>query len=474
MCEAWCQRLLDTRSHRKSTVAIYDDAMALARLEWANAHLDEARYRVVLITGDSSIYRAGLKYLPQHRSDDKYTFSDLYLRHPRAYLAETGVLSPDKRAKADTTGVETEFLDWLDTFLAKLEPGIHKYRKDLDAVVKMPPANLVKLIAPTLLRKHPNIVVDLTGRWAQYTRHLVFAHESLQSADAAEDKFGRTLRWDFQKLLRRLSDLLTDRVRETWDAFFKAATEASYGLIFYQSRSMRSRNVPALLFNDFRQANDFMQTMLSSRANTHRGAYDHKAIANLRDADRSGYTYYVAHALLFAAEGRWRVADILAERALDIAKTSPRKEISGREAAYLRAVALRHSARHVSDLSMVESLLDRADECFKRERYTWPKLKGGEVRFEAERLALWLTYHLFGYFLNESVPRGIRPVGEVQEQIELLLKRIKSLLNGGNSEDRFVIRSVERNLLTNLFMTGLLRHRKESKVISGVQPAPVV
>ena len=57
-------------------------------------------------------------------------------------------------------------------------------------------------------------------------------------------------------------------------------------------------------------------------------------------AEQSGYIYYLGYAVFFCLEQNWLVASILARRALDIAVNKKPLNVTGREAAYLEAVAL--------------------------------------------------------------------------------------------------------------------------------------
>lgn len=460
--ENWFLRLSGTKSTATSKVLIYDDAQALARLEWTNAHLNQRRYRLVLITGDPSLLDAARYYVPDSQGET-HSFADLYLRHPRAYLAEPAVLSPKKGTPKATVSVDTEFLKWLDTFLGELQVGGQSYRERLDEVLVKLEAQDAELTASVhqVLQRHPTIVEEVHQRWTDYTRNLVLDHGLPVSSGEAEIKVVAQLRDGVKAALERVSRQIARRVRETWAACFEVATQAGLGWLQASLGPVRARNVPLLSFHSFPKASQFVHAMLSSSPRgVSRKIYDKKFDA-LRQEDPSMYTFYVAHSLLFAAAGSWRVAAILAERAWDIAQAHQRKPITGREAAYLWAVALRHSAKHTADLARVSLLLQQANVCFAVDREERPEVEGGEIRFEAERLALWVTYHLFQRFLGEKLPDVVPTLAQVQDEIIALLQEkvvaMLERLDEHHQERRLIARIVERNLLTNLFTIALLR-----------------
>lgn len=335
--EAWFKRLYSEKPGSADKVKIYDDAQVLALLESANSHIDETSRRIVLITGAPSLYRAASNYIPKDRDDN---FSTLYLRHPRAYLAEPGVLSLQKEGPDTSQSVETEFLEWLDTFLGHLDPGIKtKYPERLEKLIEEHDSALAESVSP-LLQTHPRIVEEFNKRWATYTSHLVLAHES--EVPAEEPPLGTKHKLDdrekltvaIRRQLDRLSKELDKRLKETWQACFVAATEAGFGLLLSQQAALPPQNVPALSFDSLEKAQQFVETIKGSRITGNAGAtvYD-EAIADLREEDPSEYTFYLAHALLFATDQRWRVAAILSERAWRVAQDCPHEHISGREAA---------------------------------------------------------------------------------------------------------------------------------------------
>ena len=214
--DAWYTRLLKSKSTYASKVRIHDDATALARLEWINyRRLDQSRHRLVLITGDSAIHRSARAYTPIERES---LLRGPLPRHPRAYLAEPGVLSPES---SQTPGsAESKLLDWLDTFLAECYSRGTSYRAKLDELLSMDDRSLQDLAAP-VLEIHPGIVEEFRGAMGKLQQ------ESLPDAWPGRPKEKdcwrslSDLRQDIETILQRVDDVLRRRVWETWEACFE-------------------------------------------------------------------------------------------------------------------------------------------------------------------------------------------------------------------------------------------------------------
>jgi len=214
-----------------------------------------------------------------------------------------------------------------------------------------------------------------------------------------------------------------------------------------------------LTFDSFTASRNFVHDVLRSYgAGSLSAEHWNQGLAKLHQEDDSGYASYIALGELFAAEGIWRVAAILANRALSVAERDRPERISGREAAYLRAVALRHSARRAADLAPVGPLLDQAEAAYAQDIKKRPKLKAAPCRFKAERLALFLTYHLYHIFHRSgrkgsrmSVSKNVPPLPDLVEQLE---QASREIIN--STEKPEVILYIERNLLVNWLMASLL------------------
>jgi hypothetical protein len=448
--DAWKARLEKTKAPERKGKLLLHDAEALARLEWVNGQLDgEQHRRVVLITGDTALERAAHGY---RRDGDEHDFADLYLRHPRAFLGETDVLDAGDE---DPAGVETELTLWLDALLARAQVASRPYRKSLDKLLSLSERERTDLARP-IIASNAGIIEDILRRWSRFTRSLMLAQGVIDDAAAVGEL--ADLRGDLQRLLDGVDKLLRNRVRETWWQTLGVTSRAGYALIFTgDPNRLPARNPPILSYDSFPQAEALAHLLVLTRrwdADAYR-----EALEILDEEDTSSYTYFLALATLFAAEGVWTVAAGLAGEAIGIAEAHRPERISGREAAYVRAVALRHSARHVRELTAAGRELDDALRCLQTDREKrghW--YDAGEVRFHAERLALYLTYHLFDRFLDQPPPRGadVPDLTRLQEQFADLLARVDE------SQARPLIKEVtKRAVLINLIQTALLRWDKE-------------
>jgi hypothetical protein len=460
MCNDWFGRLKLVKSSAKGTEKIMTDAQALARLEWINNRLaaqtqpDKPVHRMVLITGDQSMHKAASNY---KLDGQKWDFADCFLRHPRAYLAEPGVLEPLKEGGGlnATTETELQIDQWLETLLGKFYPGTDSFEEKLDTLLG-DTKQASQYIQPLLERE--DIIQEFENRWSEYTKNLVVnrtpSELELKLAKAQE----RRVIQDYQALVGDIEEAIHARIDTVWDQCFTVVADgSSYNLISSRDAEHRPRNAPMLTFDSFNETRCFVRHVLKGGMAANEWS---DTIQRIKEKDdTSGYALYLALGVFFAAEGRWRVSAILASRALTIARRKKPTHVSGREALYLRAVSLRHTARHSADLEVVEQLLNEAEIAYRQDTDKRKELKAAPCRFHAELLALYLTHHLFRVFLNEPIPeeKSIPSLSSLLEQIETALTELDK-----STEDKKVVLFVERNLVSNWLMACLLGIKDES------------
>ncbi len=462
--ENWKVLLRQTKSPRQKTALLDRDAHALARLEWINQRLEPHRHqRVVLITGDAALEKAARSYWPKGA---KHDFADLYLRHPRAYLGEPDVL--DSGDDGDPAGIETELTLWLDALLARSQVSNHPYRTGLDKLLSPRGGALVALARP-ITAEHPGIIRDILDRWTCFTRNLVL-NQGVIDDPAAVGELAR-LRGDLKRLLDGVSMLLRRRVRETWWETLGVISRTGYALLFScDPKRLRPRTPPILSYDSFPKAETLAHLLFSTHTwNTE--AY-RKVLGILDEEDASNYTYFLALATLFAAEGIWPVAAGLAGEAIEIAETHHPEHISGREAAYVRAVALRYTARHTRELAVAASFLNDAKRYLEEDRVKRGRwYDAGEIRFNAEEQALYLTYHQFCLFLDQPIPleAGVPELVVLHNQLTNVLADLEK------SQARPLIKNVvKRELLINLLQVALLRWDEEGESVQRIPFIPVL
>ncbi|MEO5339816.1 MAG: hypothetical protein H7837_04765 [Magnetococcus sp. MYC-9] len=445
--EAWYHRLKGSKSSRTSTLNLIDDATALAYLEGINGQFPPGTHRLVMISGDASMQAAAQSYHP--RDNKEHSFADLYLRHPRAYVHEV-LLDADNHP----TGLS--FGKWLDLFLAEPCAPLHG-QTDGEP----------EKVAARILEIHPDMVTKFESAWRDYTRHVVAAHVSALPKEDPTDLL-RGLDQEETGLLEELGHQLRQKKWETWSAFLGVATLAGIEVLFSRQSARRQppRNVPPLAFRRYPEARKLLWSLLEARESSPLSPADyHTLLEKTQQEDETRYAFFVAFGVLFAAGGNWHLAAVLGEHAWQTARRGESARNTGREAAYLTAVASRHVMRDPgTDLPMVEKWLVRAEECLREERREDPDKLAGETRFVCERQAAHLTAHLFHAFKGYSLDAlSVPDLATLQSQIMETLDGLS--INGASDViERWLNRNVERSLLTNLFATLFLRvgHHGES------------
>lgn len=467
MRRTWFERLHRTKSAARETALTDTDAQVLARLEWINHALSppsraKPKHRVVLITGDQSMFDAASSVKDWEGSGS--SFADLFLRHPKAYLSEPQVLAPPDPSSTEPGGPagDTPFDEWLDTWLSRLHPGTDSFRGELDTLLSWSDEVLADWVTPWAAS---DAVQELKTNWLGYTRSLTLERPlSDVERRVAEVRKDKTIE-AYEALIGSLSDAIDARIRDTWEGCFGAVALGSY-MLASPARDADahtpSRNAPLLTFDRFQRTRAFVNQVLRQYRVGGLSAEQWRAgLHGLDEDDPSGYAFFVALGVLFAAEGVWKVAGILAEQALMIATRDKPKLVTGREAAYLRAVALRHSARSVAELKPIAALLDRAEAAHRQDLAGHPGLEAGPCRFEAERWALHLTYHLYRVLLKapmpDHLPDPLPALAAIQNGIDAMLLRLD-----GSDQPKDVRLYTERNLTVNWLMAALLRLKDEA------------
>ncbi len=469
--DAWFSRLNEEKSRKKSNLAVTNDAMVLARLQWTNSRLPN-KYRLMLISGDEALHRATFKLQP----GEDISFGERFIRHPKCFLAEARVISPElnesdvDKLAATVTG-ETEFIRWLDTFVANSTRGDtltraadSKYTVDFSAHRDFDPTETMIQSAQSTLREQPQSLSEFQKTWQTYTGWVV--------GQAFRDNEVREL--PLQQLQRdlnvdRLRDFIDENVATTWDACFEAATTTGFELYFAKTgTSPQARTAPVLIFDNFPKADNFVRQVISSSTQHPRHYGRAIALNELKEEDESGYTFYGAYGVLFANRGKWHIASILSKRAFNISQATDdgTSRRSGREVAYLRAVSLRHTATSRRDL-------DRATEAIEfalfRGAKEQPPGDPDSLRFKSERLAIELCHYLFSEFSppppkseqysEHHVEPSLPPISELAPK----LKRLLAALDSDADVSVLVRASVERRILTGLAMSYVIQRFRHGR-----------
>ena len=473
----WEERIERSKSKWKSRKNIEADCRALARLEQLNRILNPSRVRVVHITGDRAIFEAANAYQPH---GDDQSFASHYLRHPRAFLAEPSVLFTESDVYSRKA---KELIPWLDVFLARFTGTAALLSVELVRLLQQTPedrrASMQQVLegdpdAGWVFEEEWNqfcgpialahVLTAYGENYSQFEQYLSFLHgwaeglgnedrRSFQDAARAFEDGAK----EFERILDDLEEAVAERVLETWQDCFAAATSTGFSLLrFGVGRQSPARSPLPITFATLQAASDFFSKMLHDGDHGDGRRY-RRIIEELRSEDDTGYLFFLAFGALFGAQGKWRIARILAARALEavgprLNQTRP-GEINGREAYYLRAAARRLTARGPEDFEKAKSDLQRAREALERSRAGDPEHPITPLRFDAEQVAIDLGGHLFNLFSETASERELSHEWPepLQEKIRELLGRIDRELPEPRTRER-VRRALLVNYLTCVFL----------------------
>ena len=438
--EAWQDRLTEMKGRATPRQNIVSDCEVLAKLEMVNDAAPK-KLRLVHVTGDQAIFRAAQRYFS---GTDDYP-GRLWLRDPRAFLAEPGVLFGD----AGTEPIHDEVAAWLDVLLGSFTDGWGRLPSNLEALLANPDAPGRQLVKQVLIEK-PNAVTEFESRWDDFCDVI-----ALDVAKASRDKgtpierfrlaleeFGGDINieqgtdsdvfGDVEKLITDLEQLVDERVQSTWQSCFDTAAKVGFTLL--RSGAERSRYAPPIVLAEFSSASRFFDDMLKDEPSED----DQRVVSSFEKDDP--YVVYLVFAALFGARGKWHPARLLAERALtNVTPGKPREtadgSISGREAHFLRAICRRLTARNTDDLDDAERSLDAARAALKLDSGGGNNFTVTALRFDAEAIALRVARCLFARFIDDRADWA-DSLGEWRGDIKDLLGRIEGELEGDRLQAR--------------------------------------
>jgi hypothetical protein len=464
---AWHERLTSENPARSAN-RLQPDIAALARLELLNRRLKGTNYTFALITGDQAMHRAAGKYQPFDEIGSH--FANLYLRHPRAFLAADEVLLPAEAADRPSSRRSLGLVsNWLDALLAQYTSEQGPRLEALDRLLDMtPPAKkaLYKRVEE-ILRIDVASADRIKSEWNHHSSALREEHSA--PSNLARGEIERILGFDqsanYIDALEMIDRRLALKSERTWQTFFEAIVRTGYDLtaIGIIPKKRRSRNAPPIDFSSFISAKKFARAVISSDGfGTLEPSEIRESLEEIHDQDPTGYSSVLAFGMLFACAGRWYVASLLAGRAITIAErlraaylsqdeeSVPSAErISGREAYYFSAVARRMSARRISELEGIEKLLDAALLALRFDKGRQVPSSSDDVRFESERAALDLTKILFRFF-DEGRSSAPTQLNEIKD---LVIALVRALDRVDELSDQWIKENVRRNVLINIFMT---------------------
>jgi hypothetical protein len=472
------------------------DVDALARIQLINQLLPP-RTKLIHITGDAHVLNAGDKVILPGNSR---TFTERYLRHPRAFLAEPGMLSAEQTdadsgiddLQLQTTAKDfSEFSKWLIVFLAKF------WKRDYFEIYKTighSEEELSQALDPDdaiekFCDDFPDIVSTFRNRWDDFSRNVAVG-QTRTMIDSMP--YMKGLSAQLRTSIAEIDSEISSYIDESWRASFQFATATSYGItrissekaaLKFTANRVVPRSIPFISFETFKHTQQFIKQVIEADSFIDIGEAQYKTLlAKVNEEDTSGYLYYLAYASLFAAEGRWGLAKILAERSFELRHgtslrhSSPNENITGREAAYFCAVAIRNSAKTTEDLTTAERWIERAQQCWEKDKALRPSLRIGNLRFAVERASILAAKEFFFTFDRRSTGGGRRDKsdGLMTLQAEFkgcLSKTLGQLQHEGvlSPHERWVTQNLQRRVLVNLLMIGMIKQFYLKKDISAAE-----
>ncbi len=457
----WDQRLRK-RKRADRELNLRADSHALARLEALNTALAPLKIRVCLITGDRSMIDAA----SAHRAENQeQTFLEMYIRHPRAFLAARQVLMPAVQDKdyAEDLGLVSS---WLDTLLARFSSDDRPSLKQLSQITSGKLELRPK--AERVLELDPQAIGTLKADWARHT--LAVRDEHAASSALAQEEIrrvvGKQAYSELHGILDSVEEALSSASDDTWDSYYLALVRTGFDLVQAgggEPRKRRRRNAPPINFETFTEAKEFVRAIVAARGENPFAADEIERRLRLIECQGGGYAVLLAYAVLFADSGRWHVALLTAQRAIAVAELydqgrislsgdenldkAIRDKISGREAFFFAAVAQRMTARDADDLDKAECFLAEARKALERDNRRRDAPADSMLRFDSEGLALALTRYLFRRFSKGNQDSSYLSGEPRRLREEALRKANEAAL----ITDDWARRLVERNSLTNVF-----------------------
>ena len=469
VADDWYQLMLEGSQQlspfRRSRVD--DDAWVLASLQWANTDAVRRglKQRLVLITGTPRILDAGKKRKAFHDGFD--TFADAYLRDPRAFMGAKQFFAPYKGDGRDT---KFRILEWM----AVLFPNAIRQQR-MQAQLNMDQGSTVQVDAnmpdvraitggealnpavDILLSKGYRQVQgahfpeDALSEWCDVVRHT----HSQVVLQRQQDVRSRVLA-DLLKGLpdsggdrfEHLMNCLSKRVQQSFSNLYLTTGVIGVEQLLDSHSSMRG--VPALRFDlpEYKDAQgqcDALADQLFKKEGRPKSFDLARMYEQLAKDDDSNYHAHVLHAFVYASCGRWFSARTLCRVALlvvDSLRKADTDRRTGREAAYLMAVAERRLAIDEQKLQLAVSALNEAKRRSRGDEVQ-------DVRFASEELAQVVTRQQLAHFKRDDTS-NFNPA-PVLERAQRLCEAATS-----GAEPRAVRRWVVRQSVTNGLLAALM------------------
>lgn len=438
--------------------SIKEAAEGMARLSLINNRLTREvgiKSLMLFITGDISIHDVGS--LMDGRL--KMRFTESYIRHPRCFLDEPGVLRPI----SGPDGEHTTPTDVLDLCLGRFDDMSAPFEGPWRGAFRLAPDAIERV--SEVVAKDPLVAAATLDEW----RKLVRTTQNLEPPSTYLSLISRIISVDPSRLRHEI-DLLRPRIEleiwKAWESYFEIVVELRFVIEVAGANSPRPRLVPNLIFEGkpavdrfFTAAESWLRNPASFSSAEYRslrdGLISHEPSPSGEELVRNGYYSYLAHGWLLAAQGQWQSAAILARRAgeasSDAAEYKPGRP-NGRESKYFEAFCRRHSAKSRADIQYLDELLCSAKQIAAAEADQAPRdaipLDVVPERFESERIALALSDVLFVWHDSGDVSKmSLEVKRQLREILERIVTQIEAIHAGARTAE-LVRSSREKTIVT--------------------------
>ena len=421
------------------------DYSALSRIELLNKKLSLHKHRILLITGDTGLIEAGRNYVPD---GSKTSFSQKYLRHPRAFLAAPEVIAPFEETENMQMGYSPVLLSkWLDYLLAYLDDDILSVSDKSVNLNHKKLANDVDEVGTI-----DDFADSIRHQWSNHVERLnKYYGASNPSAKKLLQKYSDI--GDTEEFGSHLSTLLDSSIaasQDSWESLLDVLANA--GFVFLETEHDQNiyvkRNAPPVLLENYTSAYSIIKRLTTTADDPLTARELIEQLRFLGSETSSGYMRALAYSILFASRDRWAICKQLVDQALSFVHheslTSSGGLITGREAFFLKSIALRMLARSTADLESSEQALHHA-----RNAYLSEQIAGQDwldIRFDCERLTIRVARHLFDHFSLHGDSDD-----DCTDDLDGILEDYIPILSTLNDvPDKWIALNLERSICVNL------------------------
>jgi hypothetical protein len=434
----WYKWLNAAKGPGTTRTQLVRDAEVMAYLEWLNQEIAPDR-AVHLIAFDK-----GIMTVADQRAAEGHPH---FVRDPRYFLMASWQQSGSPAG--DVAG-------WIDEAMLALCPKEKAYSSWLGEISADCEST------PYALDDQAGVVIaQLSDRLAVYIREVSLSyvlHEPHDTSHASPSADRVRALIDFLRANQNsLEMILKQRIMETVYDIDRLAVVAGFYLIAEEDPSFRkildrlaSTGIPLSTVPRAPVWFRFFNTTIDQWAkNLHAaitGQGDVRVVAAAFDWPGSDlhkqYELRIVHAYLLSIIGNWRAAENLCRRAKAIADNAI-GELFGHEAAYFRAVSLRHLAETVDDLHQAEEELMDAERRWQVHKPTF-----ADPRFSVERhvqkFALWVIKHHAALAQKQIVPVAVvRELADIVRALWALRPLVEA------EQDKLIRQHLALQLLVN-------------------------